>query len=55
MNSRCIIAIAAAVTAAAAAADRPWLVVNEDNDHFFKQDSSRMTRKGLTDYVDAVA
>ena len=55
MNIKSILALAAAVVAATAIADKPWLVVNEDNDHFFKLDSSRMTRKGLTDYVDAVA
>ena len=46
---------AAAAVFDAAGAGRPWLVVNEDNDHFFKLDSSRMTRKGLEDYVDAIA
>ena len=58
MNSKCIIAAVAAVIAASAASaadDGPWLVINEDNDHFFKLDSSRMTRKGLSDYVDAIA
>lgn len=34
--------------------DRCWLVVNEDNDHFFKCESSRMTEKDLCEYVDYV-
>ena len=59
MSAKSMIALAAAAVAAAvaaaAAADRPWLVVNEDNDHFFKLDSSRMTRKGLVEYVDSIA
>ena len=33
---------------------RPWFVVNEDNDHFFKCDSSLMSEKGLSDYVDYI-
>ena len=43
------------VFAFTAAAERPALVVNEDNDHFFKLDPSYMTREGLRDYVDHVA
>lgn len=35
-------------------AERPWFVVNEDNDHFFKCDSSLMTGKGLADYADYI-
>jgi len=34
---------------------KPILAVNEDNDHFFKLDVSRMTRKGLEAYIDSVA
>ena len=53
---KCIaLALSALITAAATAADKPWLVVNEDNDHFFKLDRSRMTRAGLEAYVDSVA
>ena len=55
MKAKCMIALAAAAVAAAAFAEKPWLVVNEDNDHFFKLDSSRMTRQGLEEYVDAIA
>ena len=38
----------------ALADERPWVVVNEDNDHFFKLDSRLMTRKGLEDYIDSL-
>ena len=31
-----------------------WFAVNEDNDHFFKCDSSLMDEKGLVDYIDYV-
>lgn len=41
--------------ASSASAGKPWLVINEDNDHFFKCDSSLMTEKGLTDYIDYIA
>ena len=37
-----------------AASPAPWFVVNEDNDHFFKCDSSLMTERGLSDYVDYI-
>ena len=43
------------VCVAALAAERPWLVVNEDNDHYFKQDASLMTEAGLVAYVDGIA
>ncbi len=33
----------------------PILVANEDNDHFFKYPSDRMTREGLIDYIDKFA
>ena len=32
--------------------ERPWLVVNEDNDHYFKNPSELMTEKALRDYLD---
>ena len=35
-------------------ADRPVLAINEDNDHYFKQDASRMTRASLLAYVDEI-
>ncbi len=41
-----------AVSGAFAAAERPIFVVNEDNDHYFKYDSSRMTKECLEEYVD---
>ena len=34
--------------------EKPWFVVNEDNDHFFKCAASLMTEKGLSDYVDYI-
>lgn len=37
-----------------AASPAPWFVVNEDNDHFFKCDTSLMTEKGLADYIDYI-
>ena len=56
MNKILLIAGAAlCVAATGLSAERPWLVVNEDNDHFFKFDSSWMDEKGLTEYVDKVA
>ena len=33
----------------------PLLVVNEDNDHYFKLDAARMTKPALEAYVDAMA
>jgi len=42
------------IASAGLASDDFWFVVNEDNDHFFKCDSSEMTEKGLTDYLDYV-
>ena len=39
---------------AASIAGKPWFVVNEDNDHFFKCDASLMSEKGLADYIDYI-
>lgn len=33
-----------------ASENRPWLIVNEDNDHYFKIPSAFMTEKALCDY-----
>ncbi|MGI6496236.1 MAG: hypothetical protein ACOX5G_09135 [Kiritimatiellia bacterium] len=33
-------------------AERPWLIVNEDNDHWFKNPSELMTEEALRDYID---
>ena len=56
MEKTCFAACAAALVAAAVgAAEKPWFVVNEDNDHFFKLPSEEMSVKGLTDYADYVA
>ena len=49
------VALAAACVCATAIADKPMLVVNEDNDHYFKFDSSMMTRDALKSYIDFVA
>ena len=35
-----------------ASENRPWLIVNEDNDHYFKIPSEFMTEKALCDYID---
>ncbi|MBO7721969.1 MAG: hypothetical protein J6T01_06150 [Kiritimatiellae bacterium] len=40
------------VLAASGAAARPTLVINEDNDHYFKLAPERMTREALEGYVD---
>ncbi|MGN0851966.1 MAG: hypothetical protein ACI4Q3_01160 [Kiritimatiellia bacterium] len=48
---------AAGVVRAAEARDagaRPWLIVNEDNDHYFKGPSARMNEADLAAYVDDV-
>ena len=56
MNAKLIALLAAlSASAFAAASGKSWLVVNEDNDHFFKLDPSLMTREGLRGYVDYVA
>ena len=55
MNRRHTALLAALSAVLSAAADRPWLAVNEDNDHFFKLDQSYMTREGLRGYLDHVA
>lgn len=34
--------------------DRPLLVINEDNDHYFKLSPSRMTREALEAYADSI-
>ena len=48
-------AIAAVWTAGCALADTDgWLVVNEDNDHFFKLGDEWQTREGLERYLDIV-
>ena len=56
MNGMRSFTVAAALAAALAAhASSPrWFVVNEDNDHFFKCDSSLMCEKGLEEYVDYI-
>lgn len=33
---------------------KPWLIVNEDNDHYFKCKSELMTEQALKDYVDNI-
>ena len=43
-----------AVCLSTTAVGKPWFVVNEDNDHFFKCDASLMTERGLSDYVDYI-
>lgn len=40
--------------AAHARQDATWLIVNEDNDHYFKCDSACMTEKSLVEYIDYV-
>ncbi|MDO4568750.1 MAG: hypothetical protein Q4D38_00020 [Planctomycetia bacterium] len=35
--------------------EEKWLVINEDNDHYFKQDAQWMTREHLQGYIDAMA
>ena len=55
MNAKRLAFLVSIPVALSAAAGRPWLVVNEDNDHFFKLDSSLMTEEGLRGYVDHVA
>lgn len=42
------------VSCACAAEAGYVLAINEDNDHFFKMDSSMMTREGLTGYLDEI-
>lgn len=44
-----------ALAGSVAAAERPYLLVNEDNDHYFKLDSSLMTREALEAYIDKMA
>ena len=52
---RLLAAIAAVWTAGCALADTDgWLVVNEDNDHFFKLGDEWQTREGLERYLDIV-
>lgn len=41
--------------ASLAAGEEKWLVINEDNDHYFKQESQWMTLEHLQEYVDAMA
>ena len=50
-----LLCLAATSAAAATAAVRPILAINEDNDHYFKLDSSRMTKEALEAYVDDLA
>lgn len=47
--------IVAAAAGSAGADERPWLIVNEDNDHYFKMDASRMNEASLKAYVDGIA
>ena len=42
-------------SAAVGAAEKPWLVVNEDNDHYFLLGSNQMNRAALERYVDGIA
>ena len=55
MSVKAVSAVGACALALAAAAERTVVVVNEDNDHFFKLDTSLMTREGLRGYIDHVA
>ena len=49
------VAIATIWTAGSAFAGTDgWLVVNEDNDHFFKLGDEWQTKKGLERYLDVV-
>ena len=32
--------------------ERPLLIINEDNDHYFKLSSDLMTEQALRDYID---
>lgn len=34
--------------------ERPWLVINEDNDHYFNLDTSMMTSNALVAYADSI-
>lgn len=58
---RSVFTIAAAVVLAVAsvvvshAEDRPWLVVNEDNDHYFYRPASQMNESALRRYIDEMA
>ena len=47
--------LAAALCAACASAKPLVVAVNEDNDHYFKQDASLMTEEALCAYIDALA
>lgn len=47
-----VVAVMAAFASASCADSRRWFVVNVDNDHFFKCDSSLMNEKGLEEYID---
>ena len=49
------ISLTTALLAACAAAKPRVVVVNEDNDHYFKQDSSLMTEEALEAYIDKMA
>ena len=56
--NRATAAISAAAMAAcviAAPAKQKVVVVNEDNDHYFKQDSALMTVEALEAYIDKMA
>ncbi len=60
MNNVCTlkrrgIAAVLAASALAAAAKEPVVAVNEDNDHYFKQDASLMTEEALRAYVRGLA
>lgn len=47
-----IVAFALTTELAAKPMSRPWLIVNEDNGHYFKASSELMTVKALEEYVD---
>jgi len=41
-------------TAFAAAAETPWVIENEDNDHYYYFDKSKMTKEALEAYADDI-
>lgn len=50
-----MLAISMALALGATATVRPILIVNEDNDHYFKLDASLMNEASLKAYVDGIA
>lgn len=49
-----LFALLSAWCAVNAESERPWLIYNEDNDHYFKGPSALMTKFALEDYIDYV-